>query len=1176
MPHATSPEEDAAVGDAIDRLLAGGQVGYDQLTALENRELEPGEKADDAMDFGDIDDDDLADDEDIAPGGADDAEEDFANGINDSSQTEAHQENGVMDGKDATADLNNLEAPKDGLADPETYSFELGDDLFGENDEPTNVDSNYDDLFGEDIAEHVDDSIPTHRSPIMSPKASTVSLVPGVEVDAPADSLETVSPTIDTQTTKSKTTESKLHLPSNEPPKTALELKLEQEQLALFQAASKKQDTHAPELPAAPVTNAEIFEVLWPRFEKDKPPRFGEILETKRAVYVGKTPPKPPKPINPTKVVLEIAPDQEKHFRVPQPSQSDPATRELEAEQKGIILTTTLANKTSERDDFIEPEVIDENEMIGGKSWADIKQLCESWDDTPSLTEDDSDDAPSGTKRPFDDQETSNPATPRKRPKTQNFDLASRLLIPNEFPSFDDPEETTRRIAEKVILDQNDPHLLLDFQQPNPAQKKVRKVGELRRVADGRVTKDHSRRYNISNDEAYNLLKENHSNKVRSTLGSMSVEHSLPAIKLQYPFYKNKLSAREARSFHRPTIAFRPGETARFTKLKSQKRKLMKGKDAQTLFQTAQDLSMADNSHSMLLEYSEENPTILSNFGMGSRLINYYRRKDMEDTARPKTDIGETQVLLPQDKSPFSIFGEIEKGESTLTLHNSMFRAPVFKHDLRPTDFVVVRNSTGIGGSQWYMRNLENVFAVGQEFPSVEVPGPHSRKVTDASKRRLRSIAYRIYMHNQQSGKNGVKLLTNEMIRPHQPDTDITSLRSKMREFMDYDKLPGTGIGTWYPKPSEPTPDTQAIRNWIKPEDICLLDSMQVGQRHLQDAGYNKGLIDMEGDDEEAADGQSMEEQLTPWQTTKNFLNACQGKAMLELYGQGDPSGRGEAFSFIKTSMKGGFKAIGESVADKIKAKNQKEHGGHAYNVAAQQRQYEEAIRQIWLAQKTSLSNEDDYSDIDPDVDGEEDMEASFVQGRTPRSEVGTPAAFARRDDETTSQFSKMSAADRQGKVLRIVRYEMDKYGKEQKHEEILRDPKVIREYLRRRKTIEVAEMKVTDLEWTGDAVADAERKKRLEAELARLERNVERRKAREQQKGIRTGDAGSPGSPAAAGGSGGGAAAPKPAGTQRKCANCGQIGHIKTNKKLCPMLNGTMKQDDSFGDSAFGPINNT
>lgn len=35
---------------------------------------------------------------------------------------------------------------------------------------------------------------------------------------------------------------------------------------------------------------------------------------------------------------------------------------------------------------------------------------------------------------------------------------------------------------------------------------------------------------------------------------------------------------------------------------------------------------------------------------------------------------------------------------------------------------------------------------------------------------------------------------------------------------------------------------------------------------------------------------------------------------------------------------------------------------------------------------------------------------------------------------------------------------------------------------------------------------------------------------------------------------------------TTRKCANCGQIGHIKTNRKLCPMLNG---QVDDFVEPA-------
>jgi len=76
----------------------------------------------------------------------------------------------------------------------------------------------------------------------------------------------------------------------------------------------------------------------------------------------------------------------------------------------------------------------------------------------------------------------------------------------------------------------------------------------------------------------------------------------------------------------------------------------------------------------------------------------------------------------------------------------------------------------------------------------------------------------------------------------------------------------------------------------------------------------------------------------------------------------------------------------------------------------------------------------------------------------------------------------------------------------------------------------------------------------RVKKELARLERNKERRHAREKAKGkqlqrastIEPGDAGSPSATPAP-------SIEKPTGTTRKCANCGQTGHIKTNKKLCP-----------------------
>lgn len=99
----------------------------------------------------------------------------------------------------------------------------------------------------------------------------------------------------------------------------------------------------------------------------------------------------------------------------------------------------------------------------------------------------------------------------------------------------------------------------------------------------------------------------------------------------------------------------------------------------------------------------------------------------------------------------------------------------------------------------------------------------------------------------------------------------------------------------------------------VGPEQVVLTESMQVGQRHLQDAGYS--LADVaEGDESNL----SIEQQLAPWITTKNFLFATQAKAMLRLHGEGDPSGRGEAFSFIRISMKDIFVKAGEDYDQKM------------------------------------------------------------------------------------------------------------------------------------------------------------------------------------------------------------------------------------------------------------------
>jgi hypothetical protein len=85
---------------------------------------------------------------------------------------------------------------------------------------------------------------------------------------------------------------------------------------------------------------------------------------------------------------------------------------------------------------------------------------------------------------------------------------------------------------------------------------------------------------------------------------------------------------------------------------------------------------------------------------------------------------------------------------------------------------------------------------------------------------------------------------------------------------------------------------------------------MLAGQQWLRDAGYAATSLgdDDDGDEEDegtkSKESMDIEIQLAPWVITRNFVQASGGKGLLKLYGPGDPSGRGEAFSFIRSSNK--------------------------------------------------------------------------------------------------------------------------------------------------------------------------------------------------------------------------------------------------------------------------------
>ncbi|CRK32709.1 hypothetical protein BN1708_019086, partial [Verticillium longisporum] len=108
-------------------------------------------------------------------------------------------------------------------------------------------------------------------------------------------------------------------------------------------------------------------------------------------------------------------------------------------------------------------------------------------------------------------------------------------------PSFDLFQEMTKRGAKRVVLDMNDPYLLLEETESQRGPKRQRTEKTLVRMASGQSKPDIFQRFNLSNDEAYEALKENHKHKVRATLGNLGVEHSMPALRLAWPYYKVKL-----------------------------------------------------------------------------------------------------------------------------------------------------------------------------------------------------------------------------------------------------------------------------------------------------------------------------------------------------------------------------------------------------------------------------------------------------------------------------------------------------------------------------------------------------------------------------------------------------------------------------------------------------------
>ncbi|QSZ29582.1 hypothetical protein DSL72_004098 [Monilinia vaccinii-corymbosi] len=896
-------------------------------------------------------------------------------------------------------------------------------------------------------------------------------------------------------------------------------------------------------IPAPAESEADLAKQLFPSLAPGVILNFNELLPPKLAYFVPKVPVKQPKPLNPTKVSLDLAPDQEKSFRSNLGTATvDKRKRAIEAEAKGLVAIIEESDDEAVNEETFDFEEPPEDEKLGGVTWADLQMICDDWDSkinsVPDVVQLESID-----DQPMDEWEREILGHSSKRRKVVQPELDYFNIPQFAVPSFDNLQQAVTISAKRPFLDLNDPHLLLEELKFTSAAKRQRLGGNFR--GNNIISKKLSKRFNISNDEAYDALKENHQSKVRAAIGNLTVEHSLPALRLQWPYYKVKLYVKDARALHRPTLRFNKwlDQPITFDKPGMRKKKEARTMSIAEVFKESKDLTLGDfYSTATLIEYSEEQPIVLSNFGMCNKIINYYRRKDAEDQERPTPEdkIGDTTILLPEDKSPFANFGFVDPGETVRALHNEMYRTPIFKHPPKNTDFLCVRSTTGVHGTTWHLRNIDNLFVAGQQFPSVKIPTPHSRTVTNAAKNRVKMIAFR------KIRRSVSKSLRISELTAHILDTNDMQNRAKLKEILTYDK----NEKVWRPEEGTIIPDEAALRSLVKPEDVCMIDAMQVGLRNLTDAGLDSLTEKEEGDDVTFAD-RPLEQKLTPWNTSKAFLDATSGKAMLQLHGDGDPSGCGLAVSMIQTSMKGGY--IGaiqgpNATSAAAIAAERKANGGHTYNVKKQDELYNNAIRDIWEKQKSTLSDTKEHLSNELE---EVDEDERFGVAPTPHS-MPTPAPY----DDSFSQVSRVSNMDNpSGKYMRITRkIKVNDYGQTEEQVETVKDMRVWKEYIKRKKMMEAANSDVYSIIPSGDAELDRATQHQVQMELDRLERNKDRRHAREKQKSkqsmagqqlLNPDSPGPSGSPISS--------IEKPSGTTRKCANCGQTGHIKTNKKYCP-----------------------
>uniref|UniRef100_A0A4W3HTF0 Transcription initiation factor TFIID subunit 1 n=1 Tax=Callorhinchus milii TaxID=7868 RepID=A0A4W3HTF0_CALMI len=407
--------------------------------------------------------------------------------------------------------------------------------------------------------------------------------------------------------------------------------------------------------------------------------------------------------------------------------------------------------------------------------------------------------------------------------------------------------------------------------------------------------------WNLSNDEFYYPKQQG----LRGTFGGNIIQHSIPAVELRQPFFPTHMGPMKLRQFHRPPLKkysfgtlSQPGPHSVYPLLKHIKKKAkMREQERQAsgggemfFMRTPQDLTGKDGDL-ILAEYSEEYPPLMMQVGMATKIKNYYKRKPGKDPGAPDCKYGETVYC---HTSPF--LGSLHPGQLLQAFENNLFRSPIYLHKMPETDFLIIRTRQG-----YHVRELVDIFVVGQQCPLYEVPGPNSKRANTHVRDFLQVFIYRLFWKS----KDRPRRIRMEDIKKAFPSHSESSIRKRLKLCADF-KRTGMDSNWWVLKPDFRLPTEEEIRAMVSPEQCCSYYSMLAAEQRLKDAGYGeKSFFAPEEENEEEFQMKIDDEVRTaPWNTTRAFIAAMKGKCLLEVTGVADPTGCGEGFSYVKVPNK--------------------------------------------------------------------------------------------------------------------------------------------------------------------------------------------------------------------------------------------------------------------------------